>query len=264
MPDLLIDKRGHTTIFTLNRPNNMNALSAQLLAELREGLAEFQNDPKQYVAVITGAGEKAFCAGGDLKEMASSAGSGKRLPMSPEPDIVGLAACDKVTIAAINGLAISGGFELALCCDIRLASERAWFGLFEVKHGILAGVAVNVLPRLMPFGAAMDLMLSADRLSVQDAYRLGLVQSVVTPDQLLEKALAKADMIASNSQAAVWGTKQVLKLWRNALLGEQQRYYQAVMHRVLLSGDVFEGPKAFAEKREPKFRQAWPSPFDRS
>ena len=134
--------------------------------------------------------------------------------------------------------------------------------MFEVKRGILAGIAVNVLPRLMPFGAVMDLMLTADRLSVEDAYRLGLVQQVVPHDQLMDAVMKKADMIAENSQAAVWGTKQVLKFWRNALLADQQRYYEAVIHRVLLSGDVLEGPKAFAEKREAKFSQKWPSVFE--
>jgi enoyl-CoA hydratase/carnithine racemase len=262
MTDLLIDKQGHTTIFTLNRPERMNALSSALMRDLQAGLQEFQSDPDQYVAIITGAGDKAFCSGGDLKEMAANAATGKRLPMSPGPDIVGLAACEKVTIAAVNGLAIAGGLELAICCDIRIASEKAWFGVFEAKRGILAGVAVNVLPRLMPLGAVMDLMLSCDRLTAEEAHHLGLVQKVVPPHKLLETAVAKANMIAQNSQAAVWGTKQVLKFWRNALMAEQQRYYEAVMHRVQLSGDVFEGPKAFAEKREPQFRQAWPNPYD--
>jgi enoyl-CoA hydratase/carnithine racemase len=264
MADLLVDKQGHTTIFTLNRPERMNALGGTLMPDLQAGLQEFQSDPDQYVAIITGTGDKAFCAGGDLKEMAANAATGKRLPMSPGPDIVGLAACEKVTIAAVNGLAIAGGLELAICCDIRIASEKAWFAVFEVKRGILASVAVNVLPRLMPLGAVMDLMLSGDRLTAEEAHHLGLVQKVVPHDKLLETAVAKADMIGQNSQAAVWGTKQVLKFWRNALMAEQQRYYEAVMHRVLLSGDVFEGPKAFAEKREPQFRQAWPNPFDLS
>ena len=264
MPDLLIEKQGHATVFTLNRPDRMNALSTGVIADLHAGLQEFQNDSNQYVAIITGAGDKAFCAGGDLKEMGDKAAAGTRLPMSPAPDIAGLAACEKVTIAAINGLAIAGGLELSLCCDIRIASENAWFGIFEAKRGILAGLAVNVLPRLMPLGAVMDMMLSGERLSAADAHRLGLVQNVVPGDKLLETALAKADAIAKNSQAAVWGTKQVLKFWRDTQMAEQQRYYQAVMHRVLLSGDVFEGTKAFAEKREPNFRQAWPNPFDRA
>jgi enoyl-CoA hydratase/carnithine racemase len=260
MSDVLIDKQGHTTIFTLNKPQRMNSLSVSMMSALAEGIREFESDPDQYVAIITGAGDKAFCAGGDLKEMASNAADGSRLPLSRNPDIVGIAACDKVTIAAVNGLAVAGGLELAISCDIRIASENAWFGVFEVKHGIVAGVAANVLPRLMPIGTVMDLMLSGDRLTAEQAHQWGLVQRVVTPDRLLEAAVAKADMIAQNSQAAVWGTKQVIKSWRNALMAEQQRYYEAVQHRVLLSGDVFEGPRAFAEKRHPVYRNAWPTP----
>src|ERR1700738_2037468 len=125
--------------------------------------------------------------------MAANAGSEKRLPMSPGPEVVGLAACEKVTIAAVNGLAVSGGLEVAISCDIRIASETAWFAVAEVSRGILAGVAVHVLPRLMPLGAVMDLMLSGDRLTVEEAHHLGLVQKVVPPANLLEAALAKAD-----------------------------------------------------------------------
>lgn len=264
MPDLLVEKHGHTTVFTINRPERMNALGGTVSPDLAEGIKEFQADPDQYVAVLTGAGDRAFCAGGDLKEMANNAAGGTRLPISQQPDISGIAACEKVTIAAINGLAIAGGLELAISCDIRIASENAWFGVFEAKRGILAGVAVNVLPRLMPLGTVMDLMLSTDRLSVDDAHRWGLVQKVVPHDQLMQAAFEKADMIAQNSQAAVWGTKKVLKFWRDALMAEQQRYYDAVIHRVLLSGDVFEGPRAFAEKREPIFAQRWPDPFMQS
>jgi enoyl-CoA hydratase/carnithine racemase len=259
MPDLLIEKQRHTTIFTLNRPDRMNALSSVMLSDLAAGIREFESDPGQYVAIITGTGDKAFSAGGDLKEMASNAASGSRLPLSRQPDIAGVEACEKVTIAAVNGLAIAGGLELAISCDIRLAADHAWFGVFEARHGILAGVAVNVLPRLLPLGVAADLMLSGERLSAEQARQWGLVQRVVPGDELLQAAIAKADMIARNSQAAVWGTKQVIRFWRNALLAEQQRYYEAVQHRVLLTGDVFEGPRAFTEKRPPVFRQAWPA-----
>lgn len=261
MSDLLIDKQGHTTIFTINRPERMNSLGGTVMSDLSAGLKEFQEDPDQYVAVITGAGDKAFSAGADLKEVAANVSAGTQLPVSRGPDISGIAACEKVTIAAVNGLAVAGGLEIAISCDIRIASEKAWFGVFEVKRGILAGVAVNVLPRLMPMGAVMDLMLSGDRLSAEDAHRLGLVQRVVPHEKLLETTLEKAEMVAQNSQAAVWGTKQVLKFWRDAMMAEQQRYYEAVIHRVLLSGDVHEGPRAFAEKREPKFSNRWPNPL---
>lgn len=171
-------------------------------------------------------------------------------------DVVGMS--DHFTI---NGLAVAGGLELALCCDIRVASEESWFGLFEVGRGIMAGVAVNLLPRLMPFGAVMDLMLTGDRLPAADAYRLGLVQQLAPAGTVLEAAVAKAEKIAKQSQPAVWGTKKVLRMWRDAMLAEQQRYYEAVVHRVFLSGDMHEGPRAFVEKREPCFGNKWPDPM---
>jgi enoyl-CoA hydratase/carnithine racemase len=261
MTDLLVDKYEHATVWTLNRPHRMNAMGGTLIEELTEAVCEFEADPAQHVAILTGAGEKAFCAGADLKEMAESASSGRRLPVVSTPDIAGLAACEKVTIAAVNGVAIAGGLELSLCCDIRIASSNATFGVFEVKRGILAGIAVNVLPRLMPIGAVMDLMLCAGQLTAEDAFRLGLIQDVVSPDDLIPAALRRAAMVSSNSQAAVRGTKQVLRFWRDAMMTEQVRYYQAVMHRVLLSGDVFEGPLAFAERREPQFSPGFPDPF---
>lgn len=263
MDELQIERRGRVTILTLNRPERMNALTTSLIAELAQAVSEFNADPEQRVAILTGAGEKAFCAGGDLQAMGDDPGAGRALPMSHAPDIGGVAASEKPVIAAINGLAVAGGMELALCCDIRIAAEKSWFGLFEVSRGFLAGVAVNVLPRLMPFGAVMDLMLTGDRMPAAEAHRLGLVQQIVPRDNLLEAAVEKAEKIVRQSPSAVMGTKQVLRFWRDALLAEQQRYYEAVVHRVLLSGDMLEGPRAFTEKREARFSGNWPDPFAR-
>ncbi len=262
MSDVVITRHGRTTVFTINRPEHMNSLGGTVKEELAAGIAELNADPGQSVGIITGAGDRAFCAGGDLKEMAKKAAAGSSIPLSPSPDIGGVAASEKPVIAAVNGLAVAGGLELSICCDIRIASTNAWFGVFEVKRGILAGVAVNVLPRLMPMGAVMDMMLSGSRLSAAEAKNLGLVQQVVEPGELMDAALAKADMIAANSGPAVWGTKAVLKFWRDAMMAEQQRYYEAVLHRVLLSGAFLEGPRAFAEKREPVLDHTWPDPFE--
>jgi len=260
MNDLQVDRLGHTTVFTLNRPEVMNALNGEIMSKLEEGLREFNADDDQRVAIITGSGTKAFSAGGDLKAMASGPAQ-NAVPLSPQPDIAGVAASEKPVIAAINGLAVAGGLELAICADIRIASDTAWFGVFEVKRGFLAGVAANVLPRLMPFGAAMDLMLTGERLSAEDALRLGLVQKVVPAEKLIDTAIEKAAAIASHSQVAVRGTKQVLRYWRDVQLAEQQKYYESVMQRVLLAGDFVEGARAFAEKRETTFATGWPDPF---
>jgi enoyl-CoA hydratase/carnithine racemase len=121
----------------------------------------------------------------------------------------GIAACEKVTIAAVNGLAVAGGLEVALCCDIRLAAEHAWFGAFEVKRGIIAGVAVNVLPRLLPMGVVMDMMLAGQRLSAADACRLGFVQAVVPQDKLLETANALASALVFGRVAGLTAIRSV-------------------------------------------------------
>jgi enoyl-CoA hydratase/carnithine racemase len=261
MADILVDRQGHVTILTLHRPDRMNALTGSMVAELAVAIANFNNDPDQYVAILTGAGDQSFCAGADLKAMADDVGAGQALPMAYEPDIGGVGASEKPVIAAINGFAVAGGLELALCCDIRIAVEESWFGAFEVAHGIMAGVAVSILPRLMPFGSVMDLMLTGERMNSADAYRLGLVQKLTRREDLLVQALAKAESIARNSQPAVRGTKKVLRFWRDAMLAEQQRYYEAVAHRVFLSGDMHEGPRAFVEKRPPRFNNRWPDPM---
>lgn len=264
MPDLQIDSQNGVTILTLNRPEKHNALTPAMVSELTEAIAAFNADPAQRVAVITGAGGVAFCSGFDLKGMAESAAGGKALPMSEAPDIGGIAASEKPVIGAVNGFAVAGGTEALLCCDIRIAVETAWFGLFEPSRGILAGVAVNLLPRMIPFGAAADLMLTGGRMSAAEAHSLGLIQQVTSPERLLDAALEKAEAIKRMSPSAVWGTKKVLRFWRDALLAEQQRYYEAINHRVLLSGDMHEGPRAFLEKRAPRFSDGWPDPFDRT
>jgi enoyl-CoA hydratase/carnithine racemase len=260
MSELLVEKHGHATVFTLNRPEARNALSRSVADELSRAVKEFNADPDQYVGIVTGAGDKAFCSGGDLKDMAGEAEEGTATPINVWPDLCGISDSEKPFIAAVNGVAVAGGFEMALSCDIRIASTSAWFGVFEVKWGIIAGVATQILPRIAPMGLAMDLLLSGERLSAEDAFRHGIVQKVVEPGQLMEEALRKADMIASNSQTAVWGTKKILKFWRDLMLREHQHFYESTMHRVLLSGDFHEGPKAFAEKRTPTFKNRWPTP----
>lgn len=260
MSDIVTEKHGHITVFTLNRPDQHNALTRAMRTEIGELVRAFNADPDQHVAIFTGAGDKAFSAGADLKEMATEVGAGDRLPVSAWPDIGGISDSEKPIIAAVNGLAVAGGCEIAISCDIRIASTNAWFGLSEVKVGVIAGVAVQVLPRLLPMGTAMDMLLSAGRLTAQDAWRLGFVQQLVEPGELLDAAMKKAEAIAANSPTAVWGTKKIVKYWRDMMLAEQQSLYEAVAHRVLLSGDVKEGPKAFAEKRKPNFAKGWPRP----
>src|SRR5690606_32496311 len=155
-----------------------------------------------------------FCAGGDLAEMAHRLGSGARAPISAVPDIAGVAACEKPVIAAINGLAVAAGLELALCCDIRIAATTAWFAALEVTRGLVPGVAASRLPALIPLGDAMDLLLSARRMTAWEALRTRLVQQVVPPEQLMDTAVARAQVIAAHPPGAVRATKATLRYWR--------------------------------------------------
>ena len=256
--ELKIERHGRVTVFTLNRPARHNALNTPLASTLEEAVAEFGRDNAQRVLIITGAGEKAFCAGADLIEMQGLANEGLKLPTAPDQDILGVGKCEKPVIAAINGLAVGAGLELALCCDFRLAAENAWFGLPEVERGFLAGVAAVTLPRLMPIGAVMEMMLVGDRLRAPDAFRLGLVQQVLPASGLMEATMQRAERMSRHSQAALWGTKQVIRYWRDRSLEEHHRFYLHVVNRVFSSGDVAEGLRAFAEKRAPEYNMNWP------
>jgi enoyl-CoA hydratase/carnithine racemase len=259
-----VERRGHVTLVTLNRPEKLNAFTNAMTVELTGVMEEFNRDPDQYVAIVTGAGDKAFSAGFDLNELNRRFEGGNVSVGVSTVDLWGVGTSTKPTIAAVNGLAVAGGFELALNCDIRVATNTAWFGLSEVKRGLMAGVGVNMLARYLPLGEALYLLMTADRLSAEDAARFGLVQRLAEPGQLLDTALAIADMIASNSQVAVQASKQVAYYWRNLAIREQVDYYRAINQRLLLSEDVVEGPRAFAEKRDPVFVNRWPTPGNSS
>lgn len=243
-----VEQRDRVTVVTIDRPETRNALSAAVLAGLRAAMADFAQDPAQRVAILTGAGDRAFCSGADLTELAGRLAAGGPPPVAAVPDIAGVAAVEKPVIAAVNGPAVAGGLELALCCDLRIASEQAWFAAPEVRRGLVAGVAVSRLPGLVPLGVAMDLLLSADRLPAAEALQLGLVQQVVPPDQLLPAALAKAEAIAAGSPAAVRATKLALRAGQQAGLAERHQRYREVAGRLLAAGDVQAGVAAFLRK----------------
>jgi enoyl-CoA hydratase/carnithine racemase len=258
MPDLLVERHGHVTVCTLNRPQKLNSLGGTLSEELTSAMAEFNADHDQYVAIITGAGDRAFSSGADLTELAERNTGGAPNVGTTSVDLWGVGGSAKPVIAAVNGLAVAGGLELSLNCDIRIAAEEAWFGVFEVKRGIMAGIAVNLLARYIPLGDALYMLMTADRIPAVDALRLGLVQKVVPRDKLMEESLRVAQMIAANSQVAVQASKRVAYFWRNLAVRESLDYYQSINQRLMLCDDVLEGPRAFAEKREPKFTNRWP------
>jgi enoyl-CoA hydratase/carnithine racemase len=265
MADVLVTRHDRVTVFTLNRPQKLNAMTRAMGQEFMQAFGDFEADQDQHVAVITGAGDQAFSAGADLTELAarnkaprdkdSSAG---RPAGATSVDLWGVGRSAKPTIAAINGLAVGGGLELSLNCDIRIAADTAWFGAFEVRRGMMAGIAVNLLARYMPIGDALYMLMTADRLSAADALRLGLAQRVVPAGSLTEEVMRVAELICKNSQVAVQASKRVAYFWRNLAIRESMDYYRAVQQRLLLCDDVVEGPRAFAEGRPPQFTHRWP------
>ncbi len=255
---LLVDRHGHTTVFTLNRPERRNSYDTELVESIKEAMIYFDEDPDQHVGILTGAGDLAFSSGSDLATDRTDPRR-RRPGLLEHVEMFGVGAVSKPMIAGVNGLAVGGGLELALNCDIRIASERAWFGLFEPKRGIVAGVAVHLLPRMISFGDAAWMLLTAERVPAAEAHRMGLVQKVVSHDDLLEECLAVAKTIGALSQVSVQATKRVMSMRRNAMLTESMVLYREIMERVVLAGDQDEGMRAFAGKRDPSFPNRWPS-----
>lgn len=244
MPDLIYDKRDHFAIFTYNRPERLNALGGTLHEELAEAMADFSADPNMRAGIVTGAG-RAFSAGGDLKEMADGTFTG-----SIEQEFI-YAKHPKPFIAAINGLAVGGGLETALDCDIRICSTNAYFGLFEPKRGIVAGYAIHNLPRVIGMSAANYMLLTADRIEPAQALAWGIVTEVLEPERLMPRAIEIAELIAANAPLSMQGTKAAIQMWRQAGMDDSWRLARWIGRVLHDSPDSVEGPKAFAEKRTP-------------
>lgn len=233
---------------TINRPEARNALSAAVREGLWAGFRRFADDAQAAVLVLTGAGEKAFCAGGDLKEMSDAA---MRVP-PPDflPYLQRTIKTDKPVIAAVNGVAFAGGFLLAQMCDLVVAADHARFAITEVKVGRGSPWAAP-LPWLVGPRAAMEIMLTGDPISAQRAYELGLVNRVVPAVELHTATQALADTIAANAPLSVRAAKQLVYLsaeqgWSAALDAADALY-----EPVYLAQDGQEGPRAFKEKRKP-------------
>lgn len=255
MPDLIYEKFDHYAVLTMNRPHRLNALGRDLRRLTIEAVEDLESDPNIRAAILTGTG-RAFSAGADLKEMneQNQSRDGLRDTMGFDlNEAMPFARCRKPFIAAINGLCLAGGLERALDCDIRIASTEAYFGLFEVKRGIMPGYAIHHLARMLPIGDALYIMLTADRISPDEALRMGLIREVLEPDELMPRAIAIAEMIAENAPLAVEGTKFMAHQWRQLMIDESYRTGQWVSRSVLNSDDAKEGPQAFVEKRAPRW-----------
>uniref|UniRef100_Q07J31 Short chain enoyl-CoA hydratase n=1 Tax=Rhodopseudomonas palustris (strain BisA53) TaxID=316055 RepID=Q07J31_RHOP5 len=249
-----VTRRGRITIVTLSRPEVMNALHSDAHFELHQVFNDFAQDPEQWVAIITGAGDKAFCAGNDLKWQAS--GGRRGWDTSGFAGLTARFDCDKPIIAAVNGVAMGGGFEVALACDLIIASENALFALPEPRVGLaaLAG-GLHRLPRQIGLKRAMGMILTARHVSAREGFELGFVNEVVPPSEALAAAERWADLICKNSPMSIRASKQAIQKGSMVSLEEaisDQRDYPAV-RAMIASQDYIEGPQAFSEKRLPRW-----------
>jgi enoyl-CoA hydratase/carnithine racemase len=256
MSDAVIyETRGPAAWITINRPEKMNALNEAVLAGLHELLDRAVADDEVKVVVVTGAGERAFSAGNDLKVQAAGGRRGPR----PKTDFAGLVRrfdLDKPLIAAVNGWAMGGGFETALACDIIIAAENALFALPEPRVGLIAGGGgVHRLPRVIPMKQAMGMILTGRRVPAREGFELGFVTELVPQGQALEAARRWAGMILECSPKAVRASKQAsYRGLDEPSLERAMRTVYPAQQENLESEDYIEGPRAFAEKRKPNWQ----------
>jgi enoyl-CoA hydratase/carnithine racemase len=252
---ITVEEQGTTAIITLDRPEVLNAMDSAAYAAINEALVELDRDPHLRVGIITGSGGRAFSAGADLKLMhgedAEHEGWG---PWRADRWDFGM-GCSKPLIAAIDGYALAGGLELALACDIRLATHGSQFGAPEVKWNLLHGLGALRLPDAVGSSNAMWMLLTGDFIDADEALRIGLVSRLYEPAELMPAALAMAQRIAGNAEAAVRMTKELALRGRDATFEQGMRLYKSYFALLEQSAEQLEGTRAFAEKREPGYRR---------
>jgi enoyl-CoA hydratase len=254
--NLLFEKKDKIAYITVNRPKVLNALNLPVMEDLRRAFTAVKDDPEVRVAILTGAGEKAFVAGADISELQ------KHTPVEgKEWTHIGQSVLDlienlgKPVIACVNGFALGGGCELAMACTMRIASENAKLGQPEVKLGVMPGYGgTQRLPRLVGRGIAMQLVLTGDMITAQEAYRIGLVNEVVPPAELIPRGEAIAKKIIANAPLAVQYAMEAVNHGMDMTLKEGL-YLEATLFGVLCaSEDKNEGTTAFLEKRQANFK----------
>ncbi len=253
MSEVLRERRGHVEIITINRPEARNAINGAVSRGVGGALDELETDDDCWVVILTGAGDKAFSAGMDLKafaagEVADIAGASGGFGGITQRDF------PKPIIAALNGSALAGGCEIMLSCDLVVAVEEAKIAITEVKRGLIAGAGGLIrLPRRLPRAVALELALTGEPLDAGRALALGLINRIVPAGRLMDEALALAEVIAANAPLAVRTTKRVMKEALEVPEAEGWDINNSALSAVFASADAMEGSIAFAEKRAPNW-----------
>ena len=252
---LLFERDGPVAIITLNRPEQLNALNAELSDAYLDAVRRVRGDDSIRVAVVTGAG-RAFCAGVDLKARAQSDAQGSdNFFASARQENQYTMGVEKPLIAAVHGYCLAGGLELALACDLRVAAAGTKFGMPEIRRGFFpGGGGPQRLPRMAPQALALEMLLTGDHYDADEVFRWGLVNRVVPPDQLLPEALKLANKIAGHAPLAVRAVKELFYAAADMPLPQALRYGSGLRWIIGQTDDAKEGPRAFAEKRDPEYR----------
>jgi enoyl-CoA hydratase/carnithine racemase len=253
---VLLDREDVVGLITLNRPDSMNAINLEMRRIIAETVRAAEADEANRAIVIRGAGDKAFCAGADVKEFkAAESLNAARLLREPPGWNDLIAACRKPTIAAIQGFCLGGGLELALACDIRIASPDAIFGLPEVGLAIIpAAGGTQRLPRVVGFGHAMRLILTRDRIDALEAYRIGLISEIVPKDELITRAVELAKRIAEGGPLAIAYAKEAIRRGIEMPIADGLRLEADLAVLLHNTTDRLEGAAAFRERRKPSYR----------
>ncbi|MCU1375009.1 MAG: caiD 6 [Actinomycetia bacterium] len=247
--ELVRERHGHALLLRLNRPDARNALTAGIITGLADAIVEVEGDPDIRVVVLTGTGDRAFCAGMDLKALARTGPVASR-----EATAVLMRLMDGdvgvPVVGAANATAFGGGLELLLGCDVIVASSEAMFGLPEVKRGLFPGGSGTAIGQRVPLGLALELTLTGDPITATRAYEIGLVNAVVPPDEVVPAALAMAERIGANAPLGLAAVKELVRLHATdpARAAERLGHWRGV---VFGSADAKEGATAFVEKRPP-------------
>ena len=246
--------RGRAMLITINRPDKRNALDRQVRSEFLDAIAAARANDAVRAIVVTGAGDKAFVAGADISEFEERTTVEQWRVMKSPTIFDAIERCPTPVIAAVNGYCLGGGMELALSCDIRIASASARFGQPEVNLGIIpGGGGTQRLPRIVGLGAALKMILTGEMIGADEALRLGLVNEVLDPSALLDRALALAETIGAKSPVAVAAAKEATRAALNLPLDDGLKLETALFQLCFASDDRAEGVRAFLEKRAAQF-----------